>query len=100
MKAVLQRVSRASVTVDGQIVGAIDGWGFMILLGVEQGDTEKDSSYLAQKSTELRIFNDQAGKMNLSLMESKAVAWLFRNSPWLPTGARGAAWVHACRSTG
>ena len=69
MKAVLQRVCRARVTVDGQIVGAVDGWGFMILLGVEQGDTEKDSSYLAQKSTELRIFNDQAGKMNLSLMD-------------------------------
>ena len=69
MKAVLQRVSRASVTVDGQIVGAIDGAGLMILVGVEQGDTEKDSSYLAQKSTELRIFNDQAGKMNLSLMD-------------------------------
>ncbi len=69
MKAVLQRVSRASVTVDGEIIGAIDGSGYMILLGVEQGDTEKDSSFLAQKSTELRIFNDQAGKMNLSLMD-------------------------------
>ncbi len=69
MKAVLQRVSRASVTVDGKVVGAIDGWGFMILVGVEQGDTDKDSAFLAQKTTELRIFNDEAGKMNLSLMD-------------------------------
>lgn len=69
MKTVLQRVSRASVTVDGRIVGSIDGSGLMILIGVEQGDTEKDSVYLAQKSTELRIFNDEAGKMNLSLMD-------------------------------
>jgi D-aminoacyl-tRNA deacylase len=69
MKAVLQRVSRASVTVDGKVVGSVDGAGYMILLGVEQGDTEADSVYLAKKSTELRIFNDQAGKMNLSLMD-------------------------------
>lgn len=69
MKAVLQRVSRSKVTVDGEIIGEIDGMGFMILLGVEQGDTEKDSTFLAQKSTELRIFNDEAGKMNLSLMD-------------------------------
>lgn len=71
MKAVLQRVSRASVTVEGKVIGAIEGAGLMILLGVEQGDTDKDSAYLAQKSTELRIFSDEAGKMNLSLMDVK-----------------------------
>ena len=74
MKAVLQRVSSASVAVDGQIIGSIGsatdtGRGLVILLGVEQGDTERDSSYLAQKSIDLRIFADEAGKMNKSIVD-------------------------------
>lgn len=69
MKAVLQRVSGASVSVDGADVARFDGPGLLILLGVEQGDTEEDSVYLAQKSAELRIFADENGKMNLSLIE-------------------------------
>ena len=68
MKAVLQRVSQAQVSVESRVVGAIER-GLMILLGVEQGDLEKDSEYLAQKAAELRIFADQDGKMNLSLKE-------------------------------
>lgn len=68
MKAVLQRVSKASVTVDGNIVGSI-GKGLMILVGVEQGDSERDSTFLARKSAEMRIFPDQEGKMNLSLTD-------------------------------
>lgn len=68
MKAVLQRVSKASVTVDGSIVGSIDN-GLMILVGVEQGDTEGDSRFLARKSAEMRIFPDREGKMNLSLLD-------------------------------
>lgn len=68
MKAVLQRVSRASVTIDGQIVGQI-GRGLLVLLGVEQGDTESDARQLADKSVQLRIFDDAAGKMNLSLVD-------------------------------
>ncbi|HEY9868341.1 MAG TPA: D-aminoacyl-tRNA deacylase [Candidatus Obscuribacterales bacterium] len=68
MKAVLQRVSRGSVTVDGRVVGAI-GTGLVILVGVEQGDTEKDSAYLAQKCAELRIFADDEGRMNRSIKE-------------------------------
>ncbi len=66
MRAVLQRVSSASVEVDGKTVGAI-GQGLMILLGVEQKDTAQDARYLAEKSAQLRIFEDDAGKMNLSV---------------------------------
>lgn len=68
MKAVLQRVSSASVVIDGDEVASIQH-GFMILLGVEQADTEQDSEYLAQKTAELRIFADDAGKMNLSIKD-------------------------------
>jgi D-aminoacyl-tRNA deacylase len=66
MKAVIQRVKRASVTVDGQIVGQI-GQGILVLLGVEQGDTDEDARHLADKTVNLRIFDDAEGRMNLSL---------------------------------
>src|SRR5437870_446332 len=68
MKAVLQRVSQASVTVDRQMAGSI-AHGLLILLGVEQGDTERDSEYLAQKTVEMRIFADEEGKMNKSIKD-------------------------------
>jgi D-tyrosyl-tRNA(Tyr) deacylase len=68
MKAVLQRVSQAAVVVDGKTVGAIEQ-GFMILIGVEKGDDERDSTFLAKKIVDMRIFNDEAGKMNLSLKD-------------------------------
>ena len=68
MKAVLQRVSRASVTVGGEVVGQI-GRGLLVLLGVEQGDSEADAHQLADKAIQLRIFDDADGKMNLSLTE-------------------------------
>jgi D-aminoacyl-tRNA deacylase len=79
MKAVLQRASRASVTVGGQVIASFD-WqngqacGLLILLGVEEGDGEADAQYLAQKSAELRIFEDSEGKMNLSVLEAGAQA--------------------------
>jgi D-aminoacyl-tRNA deacylase len=66
VKAVIQRVSQASVTVDGNIVGEI-ARGFLVLLGVKRGDTNEDAAYLARKIAKLRVFNDDAGKMNLSL---------------------------------
>lgn len=66
MKAVIQRVSHASVTVDGSITGEIDK-GFMILLGVAHGDTEADCEKLADKISKLRIFADENDKTNLSI---------------------------------
>ena len=66
MKAVIQRVTKASVTVDGKIVGSI-GKGFLVLLGVTQQDTEQEMKLLAKKVTEIRIFTDENDKMNLSL---------------------------------
>ena len=68
MRAVLQRVSRASVTAQGQIVGQI-GRGLVVLLGVEQDDTEADAQQLADKTIQLRIFDDADGKMNLALAD-------------------------------
>jgi D-tyrosyl-tRNA(Tyr) deacylase len=61
MRAVVQRVSRAKVTVDGEITGEI-GRGFLVLLGVADGDTEEDVRYLAQKTAGLRVFEDVEGK--------------------------------------
>jgi D-aminoacyl-tRNA deacylase len=73
MRAVLQRVKEASVTVEGKITGQI-GPGLMVLLGVGKGDTEKDLEFMVDKIPALRIFEDAAGKMNLSLMDtSKAM---------------------------
>ena len=68
MRAVVQRVTEASVTVEGKTVGSI-GSGLMVLLGVEQEDTEKDGAYLAEKLAGLRIFEDEAEKMNLSVQQ-------------------------------
>jgi D-tyrosyl-tRNA(Tyr) deacylase len=69
LKAVIQRVGEAEVTVDGKTVGRI-GRGIVVLLGVEKGDGERDAQWLAEKISNLRIFEDQAGKMNLSLLET------------------------------
>ena len=69
MRAVIQRVTSARVTVDGQKTGAIDA-GLLVLLGVHRDDTKRDVSWLAEKSVNLRIFDDSAGKMNLSLLDT------------------------------
>lgn len=68
MKAVIQRVSEASVTVDGKTVGAV-GRGFLVLLGVMDGDTEADADIMAAKTAKLRIFTDENDKMNLSVLD-------------------------------
>jgi D-tyrosyl-tRNA(Tyr) deacylase len=68
MRAVVQRVSEASVTIDGVIKGEIQK-GFMVLLGVEEADGAEDVAYLVKKISKMRVFEDEAGKMNLSLKE-------------------------------
>ena len=69
MRIVLQRVSRASVEVSGDIVGAIDA-GFLVLAGIGHEDTEEDYRRLAEKIVHLRVFEDEAGKMNRSLLDT------------------------------
>lgn len=68
MRAVLQRVTHAKVTVDGQTVGEIGG-GLVVLLGVREGDAPEDADKLADKTANLRIFSDAEGKFNLSLLD-------------------------------
>lgn len=68
MRAVIQRVSSASVTIDGVVTAQISR-GLLILLGIHHADTEADAEWLAQKTAALRIFEDPAGKMNLSLLD-------------------------------
>ena len=70
MRAVLQRVRSASVAVDGETIASI-AQGLVVLLGVAKGDTEADVAYMADKLPHLRIFPDEAGKMNRSIVETK-----------------------------
>lgn len=68
MRAVVQRVDKADVTVDGQVTGSVEK-GLLVLLGVAEGDTEKDLQYMVDKVTGLRIFEDDEDKMNLSVKD-------------------------------
>jgi D-aminoacyl-tRNA deacylase len=70
MKIVLQRAKNAAVSVDSEVKGQIDR-GLMLLVGVTHDDTEKDADYLAEKIINLRIFEDENGKMNLSLKDTE-----------------------------
>lgn len=78
MKAVIQLVSSASVSVDGELIGSVEK-GYMILLGVENGDTEWDARVLAQKAAVLRVFKDDRDKMNLSLLDVGGAALVVSN---------------------
>ena len=73
MRAVIQRVSRARVVVEGRETGAI-GAGMLVLLGVRKEDTPADAAYLAEKAAHLRIFSDDQGKMNRSLLDTLGTA--------------------------
>jgi D-tyrosyl-tRNA(Tyr) deacylase len=68
MRAVIQRVKSASVTVDGSVIGAIEK-GILVLLGVESGDTASDLEWLVSRLARVRIFEDENGKMNLSMRD-------------------------------
>jgi D-aminoacyl-tRNA deacylase len=68
MRAVVQRVTEASVSVDREVIGAIST-GLLVLLGVEKADTQRDAQYLADKVVGLRVFDDEAGLMNLSVAD-------------------------------
>lgn len=68
MRCVVQKVTRASVTVEGELVGAIEN-GYMVLVGAEEGDQEQDVNYCAEKIAGLRVFEDEQDKMNLSLQD-------------------------------
>ena len=70
MRLVVQRVSKASVKVNNKVVGKIDK-GLMVLVGIKTGDTEKEADYLAKKLVNLRIFEDENEKMNLSVQDVK-----------------------------
>jgi len=70
VKALLQRVTEASVSVGSEVVGGI-GQGLVVFVGVAKGDTEKDAQYLAQKIVNLRLFADEEGKFNLSALDIK-----------------------------
>jgi len=78
LKALLQRVTKASVKVDHNITGKIDN-GLVVLLGVAVGDTYHDAEYLARKVSELRIFTDSEGKFNLSVKDVTEASWQFRS---------------------
>ncbi len=73
MKLVIQRVTHASVTVEGEMVGQC-GRGFCILAGIKNGDTPAEAKWLANKVANLRVFEDDAGKMNLSLLDTQGEA--------------------------
>ncbi|TET34163.1 MAG: D-tyrosyl-tRNA(Tyr) deacylase [Planctomycetota bacterium] len=73
MKAVIQRVTKASVSIDGKLVSEI-GAGFLVLVGAAKGDTGEQADFLARKISKLRIFEDDAGRMNLSILDKGAEA--------------------------
>ena len=73
MRALVQRVKRSSITIEGKLHSSIEN-GILILLGVKNGDMEPDAEYLAERCSLLRIFEDEAGKMNLSVKDVKGAA--------------------------
>ncbi len=98
MKAVIQRVKYASVKVDGEIIGAIDN-GFLVLLGVSETDTKEDAEILARKTASLRIFQDDDGKMNKSLLDLSYGALVISQFTLLADTKKGnrPSFIHAAK---
>lgn len=98
MKAVIQRVSEASVTVDGRVLGSV-GNGFLVLLGVSDDDTERDAEILARKTAMLRVFEDEEGKMNRSLLDNGYGALVISQFTLLADTKKGnrPSFIHAAR---
>ena len=90
MRALIQRVSHASVTIDGTVHGQI-GQGFLVLLGITDGDTEDDAVYLADKTVKMRVFTDENDKMNRSLADVGAASSSFRSLHCTATVKRATA---------
>ena len=88
MKALIQRVARASVSVEGKVVGKI-GPGLVVFIGVANGDSMEDIQYLARKIVELRIFDDAEGKFNLSALDVKGELLLVSQFTLLATTRKG-----------
>jgi D-tyrosyl-tRNA(Tyr) deacylase len=88
MRAVIQRVSHASVEVDGGVVSSIDR-GLLVLVGVAEGDTEAEAHRMAQKCAEMRIFSDEAGRFNLSLLDVGGAALVVSQFTLLADVRRG-----------
>lgn len=98
MKAVIQRVKYASVKVDGEIIGAIDN-GFLVFLGVSEMDTKEDAEILARKTASLRIFQDDEGKMNKSLLDLSYGALVISQFTLLADTKKGnrPSFIHAAK---
>lgn len=98
MKTVIQRVSRASVTIGGEIKSEI-GRGYMILLGVAEGDTEEDVDWLVKKIAALRVFDDADGVMNLPITEVGGEMLVVSQFTLLASYKKGnrPSWIHAAR---
>ena len=98
MRAVIQRVSRASVSIDGRLKSAI-GQGLLVLLGVEEADTQEDANWLARKTASLRIFDDEAGVMNRSLTDIGGKALVVSQFTLMASYKKGnrPSWIRAAR---
>lgn len=83
MIALIQRVTRASVTVEGEVTGEI-GQGLLVLLGVERDDDEQKANRLCERVLGYRIFSDAEGKMNLNVQQAGEACWWCRNLRWPP----------------
>jgi D-aminoacyl-tRNA deacylase len=90
MRALVQRVTQARVEVEGALIGQT-GPGLLILVCAMQGDTEAQAEALAAKIAKLRIFKDEAGKMNRALLDTAAARWWSASSRWPPTRGRATA---------